>query len=207
MGQVSYARAQTYRHTHISACTCTYARAPPGLRADLTRDGPTGVQLSFQFVPLRACNGRIREERKLHFQNFLLSGLPPKDLWEDISQLWLRAGINVDDAWKRACSVTNEWVYEPGPGPLRSRIRQRVNRERSIPLKNRSSALNATPSYPFARPCLSLGRAFFSSPPKLPNGLQDARGDTGSAARGLRRDQEAAGISGGKTPHWQRLCG
>ena len=71
-------------------------------------------------------------------QNFLLTGLPPKDLWEDISQLWLRAGINVDDAWKRACSVTNEWVYEPGPGPLRSRIRQRINRERSIPLKNRS---------------------------------------------------------------------
>ena len=71
-------------------------------------------------------------------QNFLLSGLPPKDLWEDISQLWFRAGINVDDAWKRACSVTNEWVYEPGPGPLRSRIRQRINRERSIPLKNRS---------------------------------------------------------------------
>ena len=71
-------------------------------------------------------------------QNLMLTGLPPKDLWEDISQLWLRAGINIDDAWKRACSVTNEWVYEPGPGPLRSRIRQRIMRERSIPLKNRS---------------------------------------------------------------------
>ena len=88
---------------------------------------------------LRLEPGRYREERKLLFQNFLLTGLPPKDLWEDISQLWLRAGINVDDAWKRACSVTNEWVYEPGPGPLRSRIRQRINRERCpIPLKNRS---------------------------------------------------------------------
>ena len=71
-------------------------------------------------------------------QNLMLTGLPPKDLWEDISQLWLRAGINIDDAWKRACSVTNEWVYEPGPGPLRSRIRQRIMHERSIPLKNRS---------------------------------------------------------------------
>ena len=71
-------------------------------------------------------------------QNLMLTGLPPKDLWEDISQLWLRAGINIDDAWKRACSVTNEWIYEPGPGPLKSRIRQRIMHERSIPLKNRS---------------------------------------------------------------------
>ena len=155
-----------------------------------------------------AANGRNRDERKLRFQNFPLSGLPPKDLWEDISQLWLRAGINVDDAWKRACSVTNVWVYEPGPGPLKSRIRQRVTRERSIPLKNRSSAWNTTPLLtPFARPCLSLGREFFSSSPELPYGLQDARGDTGSAARGLRRDQEAAGISWGIISHSQRLCG
>ena len=77
----------------------------------------------------------------------MLCGLPPKDLWEDVSQAWIRAGLNVDDCWKRTCSVTNEWVYEAGAGPLKSRIKQRFSIERSIPLKNRTLAevLNPQP--------------------------------------------------------------
>jgi len=80
-------------------------------------------------------------------RNFLLCGLPPKDLWEDVSQAWLRAGLNIDDCWKRACSVTNEWTYDPGAGPLKTRIRQRIMTERCIPLKNRplSEVLNPQP--------------------------------------------------------------
>ena len=70
----------------------------------------------------------------------MLCGLPPKDLWEDVTQAWIHAGLNVDDCWKRACSVTNEWVYEAGAGPLKSRIKQRFFSERSIPLKNRTLA-------------------------------------------------------------------
>ena len=80
-------------------------------------------------------------------RNFLLCGLPPKDLWEDVSQAWLSAGLNIDDCWKRACSVTNEWVYDAGPGLLKTRIRQRIMTERSIPLKNRTltEVLNPQP--------------------------------------------------------------
>ena len=71
-------------------------------------------------------------------RNFLLVGLPPIDMWLDVSQAWLRAGLNVDDCWKRACSVTNEWVYDASPGPLKNRIRERV--KRAIPLQCRTLA-------------------------------------------------------------------
>ena len=73
-------------------------------------------------------------------QNFLLTGLPPKDLWEDVSEAWRRAGLNVDDCWKRALSVCNEWLCEPGVGPLKTLVRQRICHERSVPLKNRTLA-------------------------------------------------------------------
>ena len=116
MGQASRARALTHTVTvAIRSHACARARA--------------GARAPEVYVLI----SRVTDP-----QNLMLTGLPPKDLWEDISQLWLRSGINIDDAWKRACSVTNEWVYEPGPGPLRSRIRQRIMHERSIPLKNRS---------------------------------------------------------------------
>ena len=46
--------------------------------------------------------------------------LPPKDFWEAVAQSWLAAGFNVDDCWRRACSVTNEWVYDAtAPAPLK----------------------------------------------------------------------------------------
>ena len=81
-------------------------------------------------------------------KNFLLCGLPPKDMWEDVAEAWLRAGLNVPDCWKRACSVTNEWVYDDQPTkPLKSRITQRLISERGIPLKNRTlpDVLNPQP--------------------------------------------------------------
>ena len=99
---------------------------------------PFAVMRAHARAGVRAPEVYVLISRVTDPQNLMLTGLPPKDLWEDISQLWLRAGINIDDAWKRARSVTNEWVYEPGPGPLKSRIRQRIMHERSIPLKNRS---------------------------------------------------------------------
>ena len=81
-------------------------------------------------------------------RNFLCCGVPPKDLWEDVSQAWIRAGYNVHDCWKRACAVTNEWKYiEGGSGPLKTRVQQRSCTERMIPLKNRTLAevLNPQP--------------------------------------------------------------
>ncbi len=71
-------------------------------------------------------------------QNVQLVGLPPKDLLDDVELAWKRAGLNVDECWKRAVSVTNEWVYTPGPGPVAGRLAQRRITERSIPLKHRT---------------------------------------------------------------------
>ena len=102
-------------------------------------------------------------------KNFLLCGLPPKDLWEDVSLAWARAGLNVTDSWKRACSVTNEWVYDDQPTkPLKSRITQRMITERIIPLKNRtlSEVLDPQPeaSVVFKRLLDSTSCLLYTSP-------------------------------------------
>ena len=73
-------------------------------------------------------------------QNVQLVGLPPKDLLDDVELAWKRAGLNVDECWRRTVSVTNEWVYTPGPGPVADRITQKRITERSIPLKHRTLA-------------------------------------------------------------------
>ena len=43
--------------------------------------------------------------------------------------------------------MTNEWKYEEGAGPLKTRIKQRICSERTIPLKNRTleEVLNPQP--------------------------------------------------------------
>ena len=55
-------------------------------------------------------------------KNVQLVGLPPKDMMEEVEAAWARAGLNVDECWRRAVSVTNEWVYTPGTGPVGNRI-------------------------------------------------------------------------------------
>ena len=52
----------------------------------------------------------------------------------------MAAGFSVDDYFARACSVTNEWKYEPAPARLKDRIQQRFCSERSIPPKYRTLA-------------------------------------------------------------------
>ena len=44
-------------------------------------------------------------------QNYQLIGLPPADLVDDVAAAWRAAGLDVNDCFKKACSVTNEWVY------------------------------------------------------------------------------------------------
>ena len=73
-------------------------------------------------------------------QNVQLVGLPPMDMLDDVEAAWARAGLDVHECWRRAISVTNEWVYTPGPGPVGDRITQRRITERSIPLKHRTLA-------------------------------------------------------------------
>ena len=80
-------------------------------------------------------------------QNFVLFGVPPKDLLEAIAQAYIVNGFNVDDCFKRACSVTGEWKYDAQPSRLKDRIQQKFCNERSIPLKKRTldETLNPQP--------------------------------------------------------------
>ena len=41
--------------------------------------------------------------------NFMLIGLPPKDLIEDVAEELHRSGIDVDAYFEDACKVTGEW--------------------------------------------------------------------------------------------------
>ena len=93
---------------------------------------------------------RVTEPRNLEFV-----GLPPADMLEEVEQAWIDAGFNKDECWKRACSVSNEWIYTPGPGPVSGRISQRRIATRTIPLVHRTLAevLN-----PMPRAAVVIGR-------------------------------------------------
>ena len=124
----------------------------------------------------RACSPYTLPTKVTDPQNFWLCGLPPKDLWTDVAEAWTRAGFNVHDCFKRACAVTNEWVYDAaGCGPLKSRISQRISHERSIPLKNRTLAEVLNPQVgPFSSFLFWLFCATVCSFPPIPsiNGRQ-----------------------------------
>ena len=77
----------------------------------------------------------------------MLVGLPPKDLLEDVAKAWRAAGMNVDECFKNAVSVTGEWTYTPGDGPIADRITPKWSSEQTIPLKSRTIAevLNPQP--------------------------------------------------------------
>ena len=66
---------------------------------------------------------------------------------EDVAAALIAAGINVEEYFTRACSVTREWVYDPAPARLKDRIKPRFSNERSIPPKFRTLAevLNPQP--------------------------------------------------------------
>ena len=78
-------------------------------------------------------------------QNFLLIGVPPKDLLEDIAAALIASGINVDDFSETACKVTGDWKYDRSKPRLKDRIDQKFNHERSVPLKSRTLAESLNP--------------------------------------------------------------
>ena len=45
----------------------------------------------------------------------ILPGVPPFDLADDICRAVFAAGFDLDEHWRRAVCVTNEWRYEPCP--------------------------------------------------------------------------------------------
>ncbi len=78
----------------------------------------------------------------------VLVGLPPKDLLEDVALAWKQAGFDVDECFRRAVSVTNEWTYTSGTGVrVAERIAPKWISERTIPPKLRSleECLNPQP--------------------------------------------------------------
>ena len=78
-------------------------------------------------------------------KNFMLLGIPPKDLIEDVAQALLRQGIDVDAFFEAACKVSSEWKYDPTKARLIDRIQQKFNHERAVPLKSRTVAESLNP--------------------------------------------------------------
>ena len=68
-------------------------------------------------------------------QNFVLVGVPPKDLLEDIAAALLARGVDVDKYFEDACSVTREWVYNRDAPRLRDRVKVKFNNEHALPVK------------------------------------------------------------------------
>ena len=74
--------------------------------------------------------------------NVVLIGVPPRDLVEDVARGVYAAGLDVDEFFRRACSVTNEWEYKPENLGHVNRIQQRrfTEKEKSVPLTWRTLA-------------------------------------------------------------------
>ena len=74
--------------------------------------------------------------------NFHLVGVPPKDLVLLVEEAWRAAGMNVDECWEKACSVTGEWIYDPS-SPLH--LQQKHLEERTVPIKHKTLAETLDP--------------------------------------------------------------
>ena len=71
-------------------------------------------------------------------KNFSLVGIPPRDLVEDLAQALLRAGIDVDSFFEKACQVSGEWKYDRSRARVLDRIQQKFSNERTVPLRFRT---------------------------------------------------------------------
>ena len=71
-------------------------------------------------------------------KNFSLVGIPPRDLVEDLAQALLRAGIDVDSFFEKACQVSGEWKYDRSQARVLDRIQQKFSNERTVPLRFRT---------------------------------------------------------------------
>ena len=72
--------------------------------------------------------------------NVVLIGIPPRDMVEEVARGVYAAGLDVDEFFRRACSVTNEWQYEATHPHFPNRIQQRRFAEKSVPLTWRTLA-------------------------------------------------------------------
>ena len=65
-------------------------------------------------------------------------GIPPRDLLQEIAGALYEKRIDVDEFFRRSCSVTNEWEYDAARPAVVNRIQQRRFTERSVPLAFRT---------------------------------------------------------------------
>ena len=73
----------------------------------------------------------------------MLVGMPPKDLIDVVATAWREAGLDVDECFLRAASVTNEWKYVAScSGNANTRASERISSkwvsEQTIPHKLRT---------------------------------------------------------------------
>ena len=74
-------------------------------------------------------------------KNFSLVGIPPRDLVDDLAQALLRAGIDVDSFFEKACQVSGEWKYDRSRARVLDRIQQKFSHEWTVPLRFRTLGL------------------------------------------------------------------
>ena len=70
-------------------------------------------------------------------QHFVLIGVPPRDLVADVAGAVYAKGLDVDEFFRRACTVTNEWQYaHAATNAFADRIQQRQFKQddKSVPL-------------------------------------------------------------------------
>jgi hypothetical protein len=74
-------------------------------------------------------------------RNFELLGVPPVDLREAVAEGWRLAGMDVEECFRRAVSITDEWELNPDTREsARDRVRPRRRQEQTIPLCDRTLA-------------------------------------------------------------------
>ena len=116
-------------------------RSRPSLRAGLAslKKAPKLRQQILFFVRNKVKHKIYKVSRVTDPSNFILVGIPPKDLLEDVQSAWRRAGLNVDDCYAKAANVTGEWKYVAGDVALAERIVPKWHSEQTIPLRHRNT--------------------------------------------------------------------
>ncbi len=88
----------------------------------IPKKSPKIAPTNFVFVRNKVKHKIYKVSRVTDPSNFILVGIPPKDLLEDVQSAWRRAGLNVDDCYAKAANVTGEWKYVAGDAALAARI-------------------------------------------------------------------------------------
>jgi len=79
-------------------------------------------------------------------RNLCLIGLPPADLLDEVAAAWAAQGYDVDECFRRATKVSEEWSYEPAANPkaatrnVAKRLTKATEEERRVPVRLKTVA-------------------------------------------------------------------